>query len=192
MGHDQPCLRALPEAVEAGTVTVEAIDACVRRIWRPSCGSACSISRTSTKTRPRVVLADPAHREVARVAAERSAVSAQRGRPAPLDPSSLTSWRYWGRWRTPSATRSPWVFDFDLGRDGHGARGLRSRLGLDRGSVRAGIRPAQRVFPSMFDTFPGKHSRPTPRLRRRGRAAEAVDMAATATWPWWCSASGSR
>jgi beta-glucosidase len=50
----------------------------------------------------------------------------------------------------------PWVFDFDLDESVTVLDGLRTRLG-DTTDVRyaPGIRPAQRVFPSMFDMFPG-------------------------------------
>ncbi len=108
--------------------------------------------------RARAVLADPAHGEVARVAAQRSAVLLRNeGDVLPLDPAGLRSLAVLG----PLADYKrdilgPWVFDYDLDESVTVLDGLRDRLG-GTAEVRygAGLRPVQRLFPSIFDRFPG-------------------------------------
>ena len=75
MAIADPAYAHLPEAVAAGRRrarrrSTRACGACSRR----SCAWACSTSPYVDEERAREVLGDPAHREVARVAAERSAV----------------------------------------------------------------------------------------------------------------------
>jgi beta-glucosidase len=158
MAMTHPAYGHLPEAVEAGTVTVEAIDACVRRILEAKLRLGLFDQPYVDEDEAGVVLADPAHREVAQVAAERSAVLLRNeGDLLPLDPSSLTSVAVLGPLADSKRdTLGPWVFDFDLDETVTVLGGLRSRLGAST-EVRyaPGLRPAQRVFPSMFDTFPG-------------------------------------
>jgi beta-glucosidase len=102
----------------------------------------------------REVLADPAHRAAAREAAQRSAVLLRNeGGLLPLaDAGSIAVIGPLADSRRDIL--GPWVFDFDLDETVTVLDGIRNRAGQGA-EVRyaPGIRPAQRVFPSMFDMF---------------------------------------
>src|SRR5918995_277294 len=157
MALTDPAYAYLPEAVKKGDVTEAAIDACVRRVLAAKLRLGLFEDPYVDEDRARTVLADPAHREVARVAAERSAVLLRNeGNLLPLDPGGLGSLAVIGPLADSQRdTLGPWVFDFDLAETVTVLDGLQSRLG-EAAEVRyaPGIRPAQRVFPSMFDMFP--------------------------------------
>ena len=158
MAMTDPAYGYLPGAVESGQVTVEAIDACVRRILEAKVRLGLFEDPYVDEDRARTVLADPAHRDTARVAAERSAVLLRNeGNLLPLNPEQLGSVAVIGALADSRRdTLGPWVFDFDLDETVTVLDGLRQRLG-DSTEVRyaPGVRPAQRVFASMFDMFPG-------------------------------------
>ena len=100
------------------------------------------------------MLADPAHRAVARQAAQRSAVLLRNeGGLLPLTgPGSIAVIGPLADSRRD--TLGPWVFDFDLDETVTVLDGIRNRAGhgVEVGYA-PGIRPARRVFPSMFDRF---------------------------------------
>jgi beta-glucosidase len=104
--------------------------------------------------RARTVLSDPAHRAVARTAAQRSAVLLRNeGDLLPLtSPGSIAVIGPLADSRRDIL--GPWVFDFDLDETVTVLDGIRNRAG-DGAEVRyaPGIRPAHRTFPSMFDMF---------------------------------------
>jgi beta-glucosidase len=108
--------------------------------------------------RARDVLADPAHREVAQLAAERSAVLLRNEDDLlPLDPERLGSVAVIGPLADSKRdTIGPWVFDFDLDETVTVLEGIRAHVG-DRVRVdyAQGVPVVQRVFPSMFDMFGG-------------------------------------
>jgi beta-glucosidase len=193
MAMSDPAYARLPEAVEAGAVSVEDVDACVRRILEAKLRLGLFEQPYVDEERARGVLADPAHRQVAREAAQRSAVLLRNeGDLLPLDPAGLGSVAVLG----PLADSrrdilGPWVFDFDLDETVTVLDGLRARLG-DSTEVRhaPGIRPAQRVFPSMFDMFPG-NTPPDPEgfddeaeLRRAVELARDSDLAVVVLGEW--------
>jgi beta-glucosidase len=112
----------------------------------------------------REVLADPAHRAAARESAQRSAVLLRNedgllplASPgsAELGSIAVSSIAVIGPLADSRRdTLGPWVFDFDLDETVTVLAGLRNRAGhaVEVGYA-PGIRPAQRVFPSMFDMF---------------------------------------
>ena len=157
MTMTDPAYARLPEAVERGSVTVETVDACVRRLLTAKVQLGLFENPYVDEDSARAVLADPAHREAARVAAERSAVLLRNeGSLLPLAPDRLGSVAVVGPLADSRRdTLGPWIFDFDLDETVTVLEGLRSRLGESAVRYAPGIRPAQRVFPSMFDMFPG-------------------------------------
>src|SRR6476619_3859521 len=74
MAITDPAYRHLPDATTAGQVTQEAIDTCVRRILRTKMQLGLFDNPYVDEDHAKTVLADPAHRDVARTSAERSAV----------------------------------------------------------------------------------------------------------------------
>ena len=104
--------------------------------------------------RARAVLADPAHRSVARTAAQRSAVLLRNeGDLLPLtNPSSIAVIGPLADSRRD--TIGPWVFDYDSTETVTVLQGIQQRAGQDvQVSYAPGIRPVQRTFPSMFDMW---------------------------------------
>ena len=141
--------------------------------------------------RAREVLADPAHRDVARVAAERSAVLLRNeGGLLPLDVDGLGSIAVIGPLADSKRdTIGPWVFDFDLDETVTVLAGIRARAG-DRVRVEyaRGVPVVQREFPSMFDMFGGNTPVGPRRVRRRrrvpagGRPRRAGPMSRSSWW----------
>ena len=74
MAIADPAYARLPEAVEKGVVDLESLDASVRRVLEAKLRLGLLDDPYVDEDQARAVLGDPAHREVARVAAERSAV----------------------------------------------------------------------------------------------------------------------
>ena len=193
MAMTEPAYAHLPEAVESGAVSVEAVDACVRRILEAKLRLGLFDQPYVDEDRARTVLADPEHRAVARTAAERSAVLLRNeGDLLPLDPARVGSVAVLGPMADSRRdTLGPWIFDFDLDETVTVLDGLRGRLG---GSAEVryapGIRPARRVFPSMFDMFPG-NTPPDPEgfddeaeLRRAAELARDSDLAILVLGEW--------
>ncbi len=157
MAMADPAYGYLPKAVEDGLVAEEAIDACVRRVLRAKLLLGLFDNAYVDEDRAAEVLSDPAHREVARVAAERSAVLLRNeGGLLPL-PADIGSIAVLGPLADSKRdTLGPWCFDFDLDETVTVLEGLRQRAGDGvRVDFAPGIRPAQRHFASMFDMFPG-------------------------------------
>ena len=123
----------LPEALDSGATDAETIDASVRRILETKIRLGLLESPYVDEERARQILADPAHRQVARVAAERSAVLLRNERGLlPLDATSLSSIAVIGPLADSARdTIGPWVFDFDLDETVTVLAGIRARAGDD-------------------------------------------------------------
>ena len=90
MAIADPAYRHLPEALESGAASPQAVDASVRRVLEAKIRMGLFDAPYVDEDRAREVLADPAHRDVARIAAERSAVLLRNeGDLLPLDAGSL-------------------------------------------------------------------------------------------------------
>jgi beta-glucosidase len=74
MAITDPAYAHLPEAVEAGLVDEQTLDASVRRVLAAKVRMGLLDQPYVDEDRAREILSDPAHREVARTAAQRSAV----------------------------------------------------------------------------------------------------------------------
>jgi beta-glucosidase len=139
------------------------------------------------------VLADPSHREVARVAAERSAVLLRNdGDLLPLDAAALGTIAVIGPLAdSPRDTLGPWCFDFDLGETVTVLEGIRSKAGdATQIGYAPGVRPTQRLFESLFDMFEGNRPEDPEgfdddaELQRAVELAREADVAVIVVGEW--------
>jgi beta-glucosidase len=181
MAVGDPAYAHLPEAIEAGQVDVRVLDAAVRRILTAKARLGLLDQPYVDEERAREVLADPAHRAVARVAAQRSAVLlrneggllplASRGSIAVIGPLADSR----------RDTLGPWAFDFDLDETVTVLEGIRNRAGAGvEVGYAPGIRPAYRTFPSMFDMFAGNTPVDPVGFDDEAELARAVSLAGAA------------
>jgi beta-glucosidase len=193
MAISDPAYAHLPEALDAGDTDIDTIDASVRRILEAKIRMGLLDDPYVDEDRARQVLADPAHRDVARVAAERSAVLLRNeGDLLPLDADALGSVAVIGPLAdSPRDTIGPWVFDFDLDETVTVLAGIRARAGCDRSghdapdpAVRVeyarGVPVVQREFPSLFDMFGGNTPSDPEGFDADSEFQQAVDLAAGA------------
>jgi beta-glucosidase len=158
MAISDPAYAHLPEALESGKASPQAVDASVRRVLEAKVRMGLFDSPYVDEDRAREVLADPAHRDVARIAAERSAVLLRNeGNLLPLDAGSLSSIAVIGPLADSKRdTIGPWVFDFDLDETVTVFEGIRAKVGERvRVDHARGVSVVQRLFPSLFDMFGG-------------------------------------
>jgi beta-glucosidase len=193
MAISDPAYAHLPEALESGATDVEAVDACVRRVLEAKIRMGLFDEPYVDEDRAREVLADPAHRDVARVAAERSAVLLRNeGGLLPLDAGALGSVAVIG----PLADSArdiigPWVFDFDLDETVTVFGGIQAKVGDDvRVEYAQGVPVVQREFPSLFDMF-GRNTPSDPEgfdpdaeFQRAVDLAAGVDVAVVVVGEW--------
>ena len=158
MAITDPAYRHLPEALESGAASAQVLDASVRRVLEAKLRMGLFEAPYVDEERARDVLADPTHRDVARTAAERSAVLLRNdGDLLPLDIGSLTSIAVIGPLADSKRdTIGPWVFDFDLDETVTVLEGIRAKAGDGvRVDHARGVGVVQRLFPSLFDMFGG-------------------------------------
>ena len=182
MAIDDAAYAHLPEAVESGAVTEATLDARVRRVLEAKLRLGLFDDPFVDEEQAAVVLADPAHREVARVAAERSAVLLRNeGDLLPLDLGSVGSIAVLGPLADSRRdTLGPWVFDADLDGTITVLAGIRSRAGgAATVSYAPGVRPAQRAFASMFDIWGGNSPEDPEGFDDDDQLDRAVELART-------------
>lgn len=180
MAVADPACAHLPEALESGVASEQAVDASVRRVLEAKVRMGLFEAPYIDEDLAREVLADPAHREVARVAAQRSAVLLRNeGGLLPLDGGGLRSIAVIG----PLADSKrdilgPWVFDYDLDETVSVVEGIRARAGEGvRVDHARGVPVVQRVFPSLFDMF-GRNKPEDPEgFEQEAEFQQAVDLA---------------
>ena len=183
MAIADPAYAHLPDALGAGAVTEAALDASVRRILETKLRLGLLDNPFVDEAGARAVLADPAHRVVAREAAQRSVVLLRNeGGVLPLDAASLTSIAVLGPLAaSPRDTLGPWCFDFDLTEAVTVLDGVRAHVG---GAVQVeyapGVRPVQRAFPSIFDMFAGNRPEEPAGFDEDAELARAVETARAA------------
>lgn len=154
MAITDPAYSRLAAAVDAGLLDEATLDAAVRRVLTAKVRLGLFENPYVDEVRARQVLADPAHRAVARTAAQRSTVLLRNeGDLLPLTAAGTIAVI------GPLADSrrdilGPWVFDYDSAETVTVLDGLRRRA-VDAADVRyaPGLRPAQRTFPSMFDMW---------------------------------------
>ena len=170
----------LPEALDSGAASPQAVDRSVRRMLEAKIRMGLLDAPYVDEDRAREVLADPAHRDVARIAAERSAVLLRNeGQLLPLDAGSLSSIAVIGPLADSKRdTIGPWVFDFDLDETVTILEGIRAKA---RDAVRIdharGVRVGQRLFPSLFDMFGGNRPEDPEGFDEEAEFQQAVDLA---------------
>ena len=193
MAIADPAYAHLPEAVESGAASQEAVDASVRRVLEAKIKMGLLDEPYVDEDRAREVLGDPEHRDVARTAAERAAVLLRNeGDVLPLDASSLGSIAVIGPLADSKRdTLGPWCFDFDLDETVTVLEGIRSKVGdAVKIDYAPGIRPAQRTFPSMFDMFGGnapedpENFDDDTELQRAADLAREADVAVVVAGEW--------
>ncbi|MBM2614248.1 glycoside hydrolase family 3 C-terminal domain-containing protein [Actinoplanes sp. LDG1-06] len=167
----------------AGNVDVEVLDQRARKVLEAKAKLGLFDNPYVDEDNARQVLADPAHRDVARVAAQRSAVLLRNeGDLLPLDAGTLGSIAVIGPLADSRRdTLGPWVFDYDLSETVTVLDGVRQAAG-DRLRVdyAQGIPVAQRTFPSMFDMFGGNAPSDPEGFDPEAAFAEAVTKATAA------------
>ncbi len=193
MAIADPAYAHLPEALESGAADPEAVEASVRRILEAKLRMGLFDAPYANEEQAGAVLADPAHREAARIAAERSAVLLRNEDGLlPLDPGALNSIAVIGPLADSKRdTIGPWVFDFDLDETVTVLDGIRTRAG-DRVRVdfAPGVPVVQRTFPSMFDMFGGNRPEdpdgfdPDAEFRRAVDLARDADVAVVVAGEW--------
>jgi beta-glucosidase len=180
MAMVDPAYGHLPEALESGATSQQAVDASVRRVLEAKIRMGLFDAPYVEEDHAREVLTDPAHREVARAAAERAAVLLRNeGGLLPLDGDNLGSIAVIGPLADSKRdTLGPWVFDHDLDETVTVLEGIRARAGEGvRVAYARGVRVVQRVFPSMFDMFGGNAPDDPEGFDEEAEFQRAVDLA---------------
>ncbi|WP_426561293.1 beta-glucosidase BglX [Angustibacter sp. McL0619] len=183
MAVADPAYTRLPDAVESGATTEQVLDASVRRVLEAKLRMGLFEDPYVDEDQAREVLGDPAHRAVARRAAQRSAVLLRNeGGLLPLDTSALRSIAVIGPLAdSPRDTLGPWVFDFDLDETVTILRGVRDRAGEGTDVRHApGVRVPQRVFASMFDMFDGNTAADADDFDDEAEYQRAIELVAAA------------
>ena len=158
MAISDPAFGHLPEAMSSGAADPAKVDASVRRVLEAKIRMGLFEEPYVDEARAAEVLADPAHRDVARLAAERSAVLLRNeGGRLPLNASTLNSIAVIGPMADSERdTLGPWIFDFNLDETVTVLEGIRAKVGDNvRVDHCRGISVSPRVFPSMFEAFEG-------------------------------------
>lgn len=179
MAFADPAYAHLPSLVASGAVGRDLLETSARRVVEAKLRVGLDGDPTVDVGAAERVLSDPAHREVARTAAVRSAVLLRNeGAALPLDASALGSIAVLGPLAHDArATLGPWCFAFDLDETVTVLDGLQDRAdGVD---VRfaPGVRPAQRGTASIFDRFPGNQPADPEGFDDEVEMARAVDLA---------------
>jgi beta-glucosidase len=146
----------LPEAIAAGKVDVARLDAAVQRVLEAKIRMGLFDRPYVDETDSARVLADPAHRDMARVAAERSAVLLVNERGTlPLQRDKLTSLAVIGPLADSAHdTLGPWVFPTAKPSAVTILAGLKAKLGsVVDVRYAEGVRIPERLNRSFFDTI---------------------------------------
>jgi len=175
----------LADAAAQGLLDEELLDRAAHRILTTKFELGLFENPYADEDAARATLDRAEHRELARTAAERSAVLLKNEGVLPLDPSALGSVAVIGQL---AASRrdvlGPWVFDHDIDETVSILDGVRRRLGNEVVVTHAeGVGIPERLFPSMFDrSDPTVESTPADHdddaeIERAVRLANAADVA---------------
>ncbi len=182
MAIADPAFAHLPEAVAVGRLDEQTLDQSVRRILELKVRLGLLDAPYVDEDEARAVLADPAHRAAARVAAQRSAVLLRNeDATLPLDANRLASIAVLGPLADSKRdSLGPWSFAFDLDETVTVRHGIERRVG-DAVDVRyaPGVRPAQRPTASIFDQHGGNRPAEPEDFDDTAELQRAVDLART-------------
>lgn len=145
--------QSLPDALKAGQITTAELDDAVRRVLEAKIRMGLFEHPYVDEPNAAAVLADPAHRRLARVAAERSAVLLRNdGDVLPLDRKALKSIAVIGPLADAARdTLGPWVFPQNHPESISVLAGLRAKLGNSiRIGYSEGVCMPPRLYPSPF------------------------------------------
>ncbi|MCB0913566.1 MAG: glycoside hydrolase family 3 C-terminal domain-containing protein, partial [Propionibacteriaceae bacterium] len=182
-----PAYGRLPEAVAAGRVSEAELEAAVLRVLEAKFRLGLFENPYVDEAAAPVVLAEAAHREVAREAAGKTFVLLKNDPPAgsgaPLLPlSGQRKIAVVGQLAdAPRDILGPWVFDHDIDETVTILAGLRARAGADvEVGYAPGVRPFTRLFPSMFDDMDHGLPAVADDFDDDAELARAVELAAAA------------
>lgn len=153
MAMSDAAFSRLPEAVAAGLLDESALDSAVSRVLEAKFRLGLFENPFADPSAAGQVLDAPAHRDLARTAAERSLVLLKNtGAALPLAPDAIGSVAVIGQLADSKRDQlGPWVFDHDTAETVTILEGLRSRLGQAKVSYAPGAGITERLFPSPFD-----------------------------------------
>ena len=181
-----PAYGRLPQAVEQGLLAVEVLDEAVRRVLTAKFRLGLFENPWADEVAGRATLDEPAHRESARGAAEKTFVLLKNDPVGgvmtpllPLDPDALGSVAVIGQLAASKRdTVGPWVFDQDNEETVTILDGLRARLGDGvRVEHADGASIPLRLFPSMFDRMDSVVANTPDGYDDDTAIAEAVELA---------------
>jgi beta-glucosidase len=152
------CYSTLPQSMSVGAVSQEKLDEAVRRVLAMKFRMGLFENPYADQEQVHTVLDNPAHRDVAREAAEKSFVLLRNeSGTLPLDQSKISSLAVIG----PLADSArdilgPWVFDHDLAETVTVLQGITRKVsGEIQVAYSPGVTMIPRLNPSFFDALPG-------------------------------------
>lgn len=181
MCMDDPAFGRLPEALGQGLVTEAVIDEAVRRVLTAKVRMGLFENPYVDEAAAAGVLDAPEHRDVARVAAERSAVLLKNDGVLPLEATTGSIAVVGALADSKRDTLGPWIFEHDVEETVSILDGIRARAGEGvRVDYAPGAWAPERVYASMFDAM-DPTTRPAPSdIDADAEIARAVETAAGA------------
>jgi beta-glucosidase len=174
--------KTLPQALAEGKITTKQLDDAVRRVLEAKIRMGLFEKPYIDLNEAQRVLNDPRHREVARMAAERTAVLLRNeGGLLPLDRKGLKSIAVVGPLADSARdTVGPWVFDQDDNATVTVLAGIKAKVGSDvRVAYAPGVGIPPRQFASIFDQgklWPSNQARDDAELERAVETARSADV----------------
>ena len=174
---------SISDAYEQGLIDDEVLNQAVRRVLEAKFKKGLFENPYVDEEKAEKILSDPKHREIARVAAERSAVLLQNSeRLLPLSKDSISSVAVIGPLAdAPREILGPWSFEYDLNESITILDGIRKKVGngilVD---FAWGPVITERLFPSPFALIAGESDKPDLELDKKSAIQRAVNVAENA------------
>ena len=151
---DDPAYAHLPEAVAQGLVDEATLDEAVRRVLTAKFNLGVFENPYVDEAAVESILGAPAHRDEAKLAAERSAVLLKNDGALPLSSEARKIAVIGQLAASKRDTLGPWVFSYDADETVTILDGVRSRAGDGvEVTFEAGVGIPERLYPSMFDNM---------------------------------------